>query len=184
MHHLLSLFADSPKEGTPELLSESIKQSILIVIADIGLARQSRTNPDTIRDRTAFTWSNANRLRNALQHLNQSKNNWQDQHEDVLVWMACLGVQQTALSAVNKRPTQTPPPSDEENTPREWFVSFHRGQRQKSARFVTPDELVQIMSRYVHRFGPSGQSSSGGLEELLAHSQYHITVLIWESIKR
>jgi hypothetical protein len=169
VHRLLSLSPISPSDPLQGMLSECIKQSILIVIADIEAARRSRADTSSLRDPTASSWSGVNRLYNSLSMMVQSGEDWQTQHEELVLWMACIGVQQTG-SARRTTPTQSPPPSGQEDDHHDWFVALARqtlnSQRQQGppGHYATADELVQVMSRYLHRCEPSGRPSVDGLE--------------------
>ncbi|KAJ9609824.1 hypothetical protein H2200_006153 [Cladophialophora chaetospira] len=177
VHRLLSLSTSSPSDGLQAMLSENIKQSILIVIMDVEAARRSRTDMSSTRDPTNFSWSDADRLHQALSTLVHSGADWQAEHEQLVLWMSCLGVQQTSLPGARIAATQSPPPpgGGEEDKAHTWFLSLareiltHRRQAEgPPAPLITADELAQLMSRYIHRCERTGQPSIDGLEEVLA----------------
>ncbi|OAP59857.1 hypothetical protein AYL99_04859 [Fonsecaea erecta] len=186
VHRLLSMPPGSPGDRAQGLLSECIKQSFLIVIADLEEARQARAQTESFRDPSNFSWFDVNRLRLALSALVQLEENWQEQHEEVILWMACLGVQAAAAgSTVPTAPSaqaatagpSTAPLLSEEANPREWFLGLARQMffewRSRTVGLSPPasaagDDLVQLMSRYLHRCEPSGRPDIDGLEEVLS----------------
>jgi hypothetical protein len=144
------------------------------VIADTEVARRSRADTSSIRDPTTFSWSNTDRLRHAISDLIQRGEEWQAQHGEVVLWMACLGVQQTTVPIIRTIAPQSPPPRGGEGNSRDWFLELARSilfsqqqQERPPAHSTAPNELVQIMIRYLHRFEPSGQPCVDGLEEVL-----------------
>ncbi|KIW66420.1 hypothetical protein PV04_05755 [Phialophora macrospora] len=172
VHRLLSMPPTSPSDPLQDMLSECIKQSILNVIANVEAVRRSRADTSSLRDPTTASWSDVSRLHHLLSPMVQSGEDWQTQHEELVLWMACIGAQQTG-SAMRTTPTQSPPPSRQEDDYHDWFVALARqtlnSQRRQGApaHFATADELVQVMSRYLHRCEPSGRPSIDGLEEVL-----------------
>ncbi|KIX93557.1 uncharacterized protein Z520_10735 [Fonsecaea multimorphosa CBS 102226] len=182
VHRLLSMGPASPSDRLQGLLSECIKQSFLIILADAEEARQSRAQTDSYRDPTNYSWSDVGRLRQALSALVQSDENWQERHEEIVLWMACLGVQtaSTTASGPNVPATQSAAAASspsEEASPREWFLGVARQLffewRSRTVTLSSPapagsDDLVQLMSRYLHRCEPSGQPDIVGLEEVLS----------------
>ncbi|EXJ57996.1 hypothetical protein A1O7_05419 [Cladophialophora yegresii CBS 114405] len=169
VHRLLSVSPTSPGDPLQGVLSECIKQSILNVIAQIEAARRSQADTSSIRDYTTSSWSDVNRLYHSLSMLVQSGENWQTQHGELVLWMACLGVQQT-VSAVRIPSTQSLPLGGQEDDLHAWFVALARqildSQRREGppAHYARTDELVQVMNRYIHRCEPSGRPSVDLLE--------------------
>ncbi|KIW91929.1 uncharacterized protein Z519_07899 [Cladophialophora bantiana CBS 173.52] len=185
VHRLLSISPGSPSDRLQLMLSECIKQSFLIIIADVEEARRSRAQNESIRDPSNSSWSDINRLHQALFALVQSEENWQEQHEEIILWMACLGVQATPSTASSQSASQSAetagaaarPSSSEETSHREWFLGLARHlffeRRSRSGVLSSPsprgnDELVQLMSRYLHSCEPSGRPNIVGLEDVLS----------------
>ncbi|KIW80978.1 hypothetical protein Z517_04001 [Fonsecaea pedrosoi CBS 271.37] len=186
VHRLLSMAPSSPGDRLQGLLSECVKQSFLIVIADTEAARRSRVQTESPRNPTNYSWSDVGRLRQALSALVESEENWQEQHEEIVLWMACLGVQATSTTmlesiAQHEQTAQaaagpSAPPPSEEASPREWLLGlarhifFERRNRNGALSSHPPadDDLVQLMSRYLHKCEPSGRPDIMGLEEVLS----------------
>ncbi len=176
MHRLLPFPTSSPRHGLAGILAESIKQSIFIAIADVKAARRSRTNASSVRDPTTSSWSNVNRLYLALSTIIHSSEDWRPEHEELVLWMTCLGVQNPTAPGTTTTRTQPSPPSSDEENHHAWFVSLARHildrmRRAEPSQPTTADQLVQVMSRYLHRCEPPGQPSVDGLEEVLVHRQ-------------
>ncbi|OCT50947.1 hypothetical protein CLCR_08391 [Cladophialophora carrionii] len=169
VHRLLSITPSPPSDPPQGMLSECIKQIILNVIADMEAGRRSRAGTSSLRDLTTSSWSDVNRLYHSLSMMIQSGEDWKTQHRELVLCMACLGVQQTA-SATRTPPTQSLPPSGEEVDHHAWFVALARqildshGREGRPAQYAPGDELVQVMSRYIHRCEPSGRPNVDGLE--------------------
>ncbi|EXJ69129.1 uncharacterized protein A1O5_08064 [Cladophialophora psammophila CBS 110553] len=185
VHRLLSMSPGSPSDRLQLMLSECIKQSFLVVIADVEEARRSRAQNESIRDSSNYSWSDINRLHQALFALVQSEENWQEQHEEIVLWMACLGVQAAPSAAPSQSAAQSAhaagaaarSSSSEGTSHREWFLGlakhlfFERRSRTGPLSSPSPagnDDLVQLMSRYLHRCEPSGRPNIVGLEDVLS----------------
>ncbi|KAI1627900.1 hypothetical protein EDD37DRAFT_281444 [Exophiala viscosa] len=154
MHRLLSISIDpTPAELSGQrllhLLSECMRQAFLLVISSMISARLSRVRVDAHKNPSCVPWSNYARLQQSLVTLIDSEEDWQHEHEETVLWMACLGAQQ---------PLQT--------EPQEWFPGFARDVAQGRG-LTTTNELMHLMSKYLHRCDPTGSPDVTGLQSVL-----------------
>ncbi|KIX02612.1 uncharacterized protein Z518_08554 [Rhinocladiella mackenziei CBS 650.93] len=156
VHRLLSFYTHSPSgTSSPELLqpalSESVKQAILCLISDMESVRRSQLDSSSNRDSSSITWANPSRLRQALSTMMQSSEDWAVHHEEIVFWMACVGAQNS---------------SEHHPDDRHWFLGLAT-QIARRRDISSPDGLVQLMARYLHRCEPSGMPDVSGLESIL-----------------
>ncbi|KAK4936025.1 hypothetical protein LTR10_023020 [Elasticomyces elasticus] len=154
MHRLLSTSLDTSHHETSgqpllRLLSECMKQAFLLIISNMVSARVSRVRNDSHKNPSCVPWSNTARFQQSLMTLIESGEDWQHDHEDIVLWMVCLGGQQ-ALP----------------NGDRAWFLGFARDIAQGRG-FTTLDELTQLMSKYLHLCEPTGAPDITGIENIL-----------------
>jgi hypothetical protein len=169
VHRLLSLAVDPPAGsssplGLPQrLLSECIKQALLVVISDVEARRYDRIERPP-RDPTSFSWSNLSRFREAVEDFlrQQSSEDWEDERGEIILWMACLGGQSSTED--NARDD-----NDNDNNDREWFLGVASDLAHRRG-ISTPDGVVQLMSRHLHRCEPTGKPLISGLESILTES--------------
>ncbi len=150
-------------------LSECVKQALLVVIQDVESARHDRKERPP-RDPTSFSWSSLSRFREAvvnfIQHQQQRRRrrrqqqqstaqDWEVEYGEIILWMACLGGQRAEDDA-----------HDDEDDDRGWFLGLASDLAHRRA-IATPDGVVQLMSRYLHRCEPTGRPSISGLEGIL-----------------
>lgn len=172
VHRLLSLSAPSSGDSLRGMLSESTKQGMLLSIADMQLTQRARTATGSNGATSFLSWSGIDRLHLALSTLITSTEDWQEQHEEVVLWMACLGIRQSAVSLASAPSSHA---GDEPDDHGEWFVSLAKhiladrlARTRSCSRAAKVDELLQIISRYLHHCEPSGRPSIDGLEVAIA----------------
>lgn len=150
VHRMLSFFANP--DNIQGMLTECIKQVFLLVISDLENARRSRTDSASTRDPTSFSWSNVSRLRHVLRVLVQNGEVWEDSHQEVVMWMACLGAQAAK--------------SDDE---KDWFMGLARHIVACRAEAFVQDDLTQLLGTYLHRCEWQGTPDVTGLERVFEH---------------
>lgn len=158
VHRLLSVSSahpgtNSPHETLRTLLSECIKETFLVLVSDMQLTRATRTEAAFSSDPSTLSWSDDGRLRQALINLTDSEENWEREHEEIVLWMTCLGGQKAEAEA-------------EADEDREWFLYVASDLARRRA-IATADNLIQLMSRYLHRCDPTGRPDITGLERIL-----------------
>ncbi len=153
-HRLLSISA--PQAGSPGHveaslpLSESLRQALLLVISDMGASGVASADATSacVRESSRFSWADAGRLCQALINFTESGEDWLEEHDEKVLWMACLGAQLAQ--------------KDED---RDWFLGLAKDlARRQGLRSM--DDVVQLMSRYLHRCEPSGVPRLSGLEDV------------------
>ena len=173
VHRLLSISTTTADDDMQGLFSESLKQTVLMVIADFEALRRSQSEADSIRDPTVFSWSNVHRLREALSRLEFLGEDWRIQNQYLLLWMTCVGVQHLARPVTRPTTTSMNPSGSDEDDLSDWFVQLAKkilSDRQRRESPSDPDQLqilTQVMRRYLHRCDPLGEPDMHGLEDVL-----------------
>ncbi|EXJ90635.1 hypothetical protein A1O1_03738 [Capronia coronata CBS 617.96] len=171
VHRLLSWSADTrattEHEILQRLLSEGIKQAILLVVSDIfqKTNRIATANPEPLRDPTMHAWSTVSRLRSQLMRIANHHPTMAEaeQYEELVLWMTCLGLQQATLP--EEIETQHDRGRDRDPD-RDWFASLAARLAQRQ-HVTTTDELLQFLVRYLHRCDSTGRPDRRELEIIL-----------------
>jgi hypothetical protein len=77
------------------------------------------------------------------------REDWQDEHGEKVLWIACLGAQLA-----------------ERDEDRDWCLGLARDLACRQGLSRGMDDLVQLMARYIHRFEPTGVPRVSGLEDV------------------
>jgi hypothetical protein len=162
MHRMLSC-PDTTGDDTQVRLSESIKQALLAILADHENEQRSQASAGPTRDLTGSSWSNFKRQQEALSSFVQADRDWQSRHEEVVLWMACLGAQWTA---------RTLPENEEDSGISEWFVELAKRswavrRSHSPTRHATNDVLAEVLGRYVYYCDADGRPDLTGLERVM-----------------
>lgn len=157
MHRLLSISKDQSEQQDSAqrlswLLSECTRHAFLLVISDVESASLLRAGYGSQSNPSFVPWSNAARLQETLIALTESGEDWQHEHEEIVLWMACLGAQKAL-----------------QDEGRAWFLGFAREIARRRG-LTTWDDLVQLMSKYLHRCEPTGVPDVHGLEGILGEA--------------